>query len=180
MLSPPFPIGRTPNDLLVPSAYMWYVAQFQPGQHPTAPDARTTFSSVDQVMARGGANAARDDFDARLNRNDATAVAHHKLHNATSASRMNPYFGLQKIAADYELANGLSGSKTSAWLRQQLHKLIMTRSQPGSKMVCLNDDLTELYGFGRPIVDHAIRGFLAARYSKPSQFELHSSLNGCK
>jgi hypothetical protein len=159
---------------------MWYVAQLQPGQHPTAPDTRTSFSTVSDVMARGGAIAAGVDFDARLKRSDAEAIAYHKLHTATSEFKKNPYFGLQKIAVDYELANGLTGSKTAAWLQEQLHKLIMTWSQPESKMVCLNDDLTELYEFGRPIVDHAIRGFLAARYSKPSQFELRSGRNGCK
>jgi hypothetical protein len=95
-------------------------------------------------------------------------------------SRKDPYFGLQKIAVDFELANGLTGSNTAAWLQDELHKLIMTWAQTDSKMVCLNDDVTELYKFGRPIVDHAIQGFLAARYSKPSQFELHAGRNGCR
>lgn len=39
-------------DIMIPSGYMWYVSQFQPGSHPIVPVARTSFVSTNKETGR--------------------------------------------------------------------------------------------------------------------------------
>lgn len=72
---------------------------------------------------------------------------------------------------EFEAARGFNGPKTAAYTRQLLHKLIHTWSAPGAKVVCLNDDTSDMHAFALPALNQAVQEFLASRYPRPSQFE---------
>jgi hypothetical protein len=61
--------------MVVPSAYMWYVSQFQPGSHPVVPDTRTSFMSTTTSRGMAYIRAADADFHARVKANDKNAAA---------------------------------------------------------------------------------------------------------
>jgi hypothetical protein len=160
---------------------MWYVSQFQPGLHTTAPDARTSFSTISRQLLTELANAVGQDFDARLAAADAQALALHKQRMETQQYQQSPYIENMRIAMDFEAAGGFNGPKTAAYMCKHLHKLIQTWTAPGAKVVCLNDDTSEMFSFALPAVNQLVQEFLASQYQKLSQFELHAKhTNGCK
>lgn len=116
---------------------MWYVSQFQPGQHTTAPDARTSFSTVNSQLLTAFAIAVGQDFDARLAAADSKAQLSHSHCKQTKQYQQNPQVEKKRLAMEFEVAGGFNGPKTAAYTRQLLHQLIKTWSAPGAKVVCL-------------------------------------------
>jgi hypothetical protein len=53
--------------------------------------------------------------------------------------------------------------------------------QTGVKIVCLNDDIDDLYAAVRPLLNPTVVDFLSARYPVPSQYELPAGqANNCR
>jgi hypothetical protein len=153
--------------------YMWYVSQFQPGQHPIAPDARTTFSTVNDLKARMYEDAAVADFQARLAALDLRAMAYNKQHAGDKS--------LEQIAMAYQLHLKFPGPSVAATAQGHLHELITTWCEPGAMNVVLNDDVTKFFAATRPLMNAVVQGFLDARYNRPSSFELlYEGVNNCK
>jgi hypothetical protein len=152
--------------------YPWYVSQFQPGKHPIAPDNRTTFSNVNDATARNYWNAAVADFRASLAAGDPHATAYKQEHEGKTR--------FDKLALDYVLQSGHGGARLAEAGQKHLHKLTQTWSQPGAKSLVLNDDVTDAFAPIRPLMNAVIRGFLEARYSLRSSFEVSRGVNGCK
>jgi hypothetical protein len=151
---------------------MWYVSQFQPGNHPIASDNRTTFSTMGDATARDYWNAAVADFRTSLAAGDLQATAYKNEHEGHS--------WFNQIALDYMLQSGRGGPKLAEAAQRQLHKLVQTWTEPGAKSLVLNDDVTDAFAAVRPLMNSVIRGFLDARYSRKSHFELAYGVNGCK
>lgn len=165
---------RLPTDIMLGAgAYPWYVSQFQPGKHPIAPDARTTFSTMSDTTAREYWNAAVNDFRASLAAGDPLATAFNQQHAK---------HWINEVALKYRMQSGRGdGPKCAAVAQNHLHKLIQTWSQPGAKNVVMNDDITDGVAAARPLMNAVIRGFLEARYSRKSSFELSMhNVNGCE
>jgi hypothetical protein len=154
---------------------MWYLSQFKPDSHPVVPDARTSFISTTTNRGTAYMRAADADFRARVKAGDKNATAyveavHSPRHTMT----------LQQTT-EYEGMLVQHGSALSGREQEHLLALVWVWSQPGAKVVCLNDDAGDTVDASRPLMDSVIRRFLAARYSTPSKFELpKSGTNGCK
>lgn len=174
-------VCRSASNIVMPSAYMWYLAQFQAGNHPYTPESRTVFSSVNDLLARRFVDAAGQDFANRLADNDEAARDYAEDNAGTSDIRSSVTPAVQKVAMGYEVRQGLIGPYSAQQARRELYRLLRAWSQPGAKVVCLNDDMSGTFAYARPIVDDLIRDFLGSRYPKESQFEVpHHRSNGCK
>lgn len=156
---------------MVPSAYMWYVSQFQPGKHPTAPNARTTLHDLNEAVARPYLDAAVADFEAKLAAKDPKAIAY-----AQHVRRK----GQVQVAVEYALSSE-PGPRENEVGNKHVQQLVETWSKPGAKMVCLNDDVPESAAAARPMINEAVRSFLKGHYKRASAFELESGdINGCQ
>jgi hypothetical protein len=154
---------------------MWYISQFQPGSHPTVPDARTSFVSTNKETGRDYMRAAFNDFQARVIASDPHVAAY-----AAAQNKAPKLLSLQQTT-DFEARLPQHGPAVLGY--QQVHLLYLVRAwlQPGAKMVCLNDDVEESMVGVRPLFQPVIQSFLAKRYSTPSTFELPMGhTNGCK
>ncbi len=87
-----------------------------------------------------------------------------------------------RTALGFQLAPGQpQGPNLAAAAQQHLHKLVQVWSEPGAKMVCLNDDVADAFADARPLINAVVRNFLEARYSRKSRHELSlHNVNGCK
>lgn len=119
-----------------------------------------------QERARGGDRDASDFFNTVM-----------------SAEHLGDFMWQSRQAAAYEAKRnrgGVPGPFVSQWSVSYLRELVNAWSNPGSKIVCLNDDITEPSAAARPLINPVIRRFLQARYSQRSQYELPlQHTNGC-
>jgi hypothetical protein len=54
-------------------------------------------------------------------------------------------------------------------------------SKNGTKIICMQDDISDGYVIGRQLLDPIIIEFLQERYPQPSQYELPAGMsNGCR
>lgn len=156
---------------MVSSAYMWYVSQFQPGKHPTAPNARTTLHELNEAVAGPYLDAAVADFEAKLAAKDPKAITY-----ARHVRRK----GQVQVAVDYALSSR-PGPKEEEVGEKHIQQVAKTWTKPGVKMVCLNDDVPESVAAARPMLNGAVRNFLKQHYRRASAFELESGdINGCQ
>lgn len=169
---------RLPTDVIIGAAYQWYVSQHQPGDHPTAPEARTFFHTINELTARSYVAAAVADFRSRVAAGDPKALAVDKglRHDVT-------WYEMQ-AAAVFEagrVSAGDPGLHLSRFATEHLITLVKAWSTAESRMVCLNDDIPDALTFARPLLNTVVRGFLRARYNTPSQYEVFlDGSNGCE
>jgi hypothetical protein len=129
----------------------------------------------------GFANAVHQDYAARLASPGTKANLSDSQRMQMQQHLQDNFFGQMRRAMDAEAAGGFSGRQAAAYTRLLLHKLIKTWSTPGAKVVCLNDDTSDVHAFALPAVNQAVREFLASQYQKSSRFELRAKHdNGCK
>jgi hypothetical protein len=154
---------------------MWYVSQFQLGSHPTVPDARTSFVSTGKGTVRDYTTAANNDFQARVNASDPRAAAY------AAAQKKAPESLSLAQTTEFEARSPQQGPAVLSYQQLHLLQLLKAWSQPGAKVVCVNDDVEESMTGSRPLIQPVIRSFLANRYSTPSMFELpEGNENACK
>jgi hypothetical protein len=154
---------------------MWYISQFQPGSHLTVPHARTSFMATNKDRCNDYMRAADKDFKARVNASDPDVAAF------AAAQKQAPDQLSLEQTTNFEATLPQHGPAVLDY--QQVHLLDMIRawSQPGAKVVCLNDEIEEHMTGARALLQPVIRSFLAERYSTPSAFELpQGHTNGCK
>jgi hypothetical protein len=131
--------------------------------------------STNLIRAMRYMRAAHTDFRARVNANDPNVTAF-----AVARRRAPNILPLQQIT-EYEAMLEQHGSALSSCQQAHLLDLVGVWSQPGAKVVCLNDDVEEFASAARVLMEPVKRSFLAARYSKPSSFEMfRNRTNGCK
>jgi hypothetical protein len=119
--------------------------------------------------------AADADFHARVKANDKNAAAFVK----TVQSPQHPMTLRQ--TTEYEAKLSQQGPALLGREQEHLLNLLWVWSQPGAKVVCLNDDANDTVSASRPLMSATIRRFLAMRYSTPSRFELPMNVtNGCR
>jgi hypothetical protein len=87
------------------------------------------------------------------------------------------------IAAALDTA--AAGLPPRAYLTQQRgnHTADLSKAwdQPGVKIMCLNDDIDDVYAAVRPLINPTVVDFLASRYPAPSQYELPvGQTNSCR
>jgi hypothetical protein len=156
---------------MVSSAYMWYVSQFQPGKHSTAPDSRTILHELNGAVAGPYLDAAVADFEAKLAAKDPKAIAY---------ARHIQRKGQVRVAVDYALSSE-PGPREREVGDKHVQQLAETWSKPGAKMVCLIDDVEGSAAAARPMMNDAVRSFLTGHYKGASAFELKTgSSNGCQ
>lgn len=89
-------------------------------------------------------------------------------------------------AVDAAVAAAAAGSPPGYFLQQyqalHLYMLGKVWQTPGAKVVCLNDDIDDVYGLVRALINPVVTAFLASRYSTPSKYELlpPGRVNGCR
>lgn len=156
--------------MVLAAGYQWFVSQFQPGNHPTAPDSRSAFASLSNYLARCYAVAAINDiritpkaaeYRTRVRRTKATNLA---INAETTV-------GIA-VALDAAAAGQMAGNYMEAQQLNHTAQLNKTWDEPGVKMVCLNDDIDDLYAPVRPLINPTVVEFLESRYPTPSQYEL--------
>lgn len=119
--------------------------------------------------------AADTDFRARVSANDPNVMA----FAVAQGSALHILSLQQKMEYEGKLAQ--HGPALLSCQQAHLLDLVGVWSQPGAKVVCLNDDVDEFAGGARVLIEPVIRSFLAARYSKQSSFEMNGNrTNGCK
>lgn len=167
---------RTRHDLPLHAAYQWYISQHQPGRHPTHPDGHFGFVVINDKAALLHMNATLLDFQDRLRTRDPAAIT----ISQTPQYNGRPVFW-QAVAAMDMYRNGQYGphrvNRTTAYQRS----LAAAWSQDGTKIICMQDDVSVGYVIGRQLLDPVIVAFLQERYPQPSQYELPAGMsNGCR
>jgi hypothetical protein len=161
------------------AAYNWYISQFQPGQHPAALDSRSTFFSLSNFVAKCYEIAAINDI--RVNpkwKEYRERVKHTK--RTSLAVNAEATVGIA-VALDSAAAGNSPGQYLSKQRANTTAELTRAFDQPGVKMVCLNDDIDDLYAAVRPLINPAVVDFLSGRYPQPSQYELPAGkVNDCR
>lgn len=159
-------------------AYQWYISQFQPGSHPTAPDARAGFASLNNWVAKCYEVAAVNDI--RVTPRAAEYRQRVRKTKATSlAVNAEATVGIA-VALEAAAAGKPPGRYMAKQIANHTAQLTKAWDQPGRKMVCLQDDADALYDAVRALFNPPVRDFLAARYPTPSQYELPAGkTNGC-
>jgi hypothetical protein len=164
--------------VVIAAAYQWYISQFQPGLHPTAPDSRSTFVSLSNWIAKCYSVAAINDI--RINP-DFLKYRERVKHTKPFSLAINAEATVGIAAA---LEDAAAGKPPRQYLVKQranhTAELGKVFDQPALKIVCLNDDIDDLYAAVRPLINPTVVDFLAARYPTPSQYELPDGrVNGC-
>lgn len=166
------------------AAYQWYVSQYQPGLHITAPDNQSSWTSINSARAFQILHGAITDFKAALAANDAAATAIIHANHISNYSEIN-YHSQAAYGAAWAAMREWEGLPPALGLRSAARSLLRVLQEDfkrkGSKVVCMQDDLPDEYSAARQLIDPVVRGFLARKYSEPSQYELPEGVtNGCR
>lgn len=154
------------------AGYQWYVSQHQPGTHATLPDNYSSFCPVNDQVARTTLAAATEDLRAQARAGESAAVA--------IMERYRYHTQVVEAAAEHADVAGF-GPRLSARIEAFKRDLLKAWSSKGSKVVCLQDDLSDAQGPVRRLLAPVIQKFLEGQYPTPSQYELPAGQsNGCR
>jgi hypothetical protein len=171
---------RTPDDVLLAAAYQWYASQYQPGSHPTLPDAHSSFLAINDPTSRSWMPAALEDLRTRQRANDTTAdviVTSMEFQTGGYTKQLS----MAAAAAAEQAASGQFGQHLATRASMLQYSLRKAWTKSGAKLVCLQDDLSDGYADARQLIDPIVRRLLASEYPAPSQFEVpEGTSNGCR